>query len=341
MILKNASDPPPVDSTQSPARLVALDAARFLAAIAIIWQHTPESPQLKPYSSLAAFAVPFFVAASILMTIESLRRKPDRRFAPYAAARFIRIYIPFLIWTAIYLLIRNLKHSLLTGEDRVPIEPGVLISGSAHHLWFLPFLFVLSLLAFAVGQLMVGKPWLERVIFWIALLGGTVTALMSEDRFFDYYILNRIWAATPAVLWGIALAAVYRRIPPHAWRSPALAVISAIVLIACVPLLRLRWHAHLTENLAGFALLVLGLCASMGSCRSPLVRRLAVLAPLAYGIYLSHVMFLEGMQAVAARAGYKQLWWLDLLVFVFTTAAAIVFTAVVSRLRWSRWLLPS
>lgn len=317
-------------------RLVALDAARFLAAIAIIWQHTPESPQLKPYSSLAAFAVPFFIAASILMTVESVRRKPDRPFAGYVIARFTRVYVPFLIWTAIYLLIRNLKHAALSGQPRVPISAGILIGGSAHHLWFLPFVFVVSLIVFALAKVMREHTAVEWLTFAIALVGGTIVALMPDDLFRDQYVLDRAWAATPAVLWGIALAAIYRRIPRRVWQSAVTPIIGAIVLLACLPLMVIHWHSHLTENLAGMGVVVIAL----HEWRAIVVQRLAGLASLAYGVYLSHVMFIEGMQAVAARVGLSQLWWLDLLVFAFATIAALFFTRAVSRWRLGRWIAP-
>ncbi len=318
-------------------RLVALDAARFLAAIAIIWQHTPESQQLKPFGSLGAFAVPFFIAVSILMTAESVRRKPDRGFAPYALARFKRIYIPFLIWTAIYLVIRNLKHKLLTHEPVVWFSPGMLIGGSAHHLWFLPFLFIVSLIVFAIARVMNGRSTIEWLVFAIAIVAGTIVAFMPEDLFANRYLLDRAWAATPAVLWGIALAGIYRHIPRPVWRSPTIPIVGVILLLACLAPMVMKWHSHLTENLAGIGLMLIALYDWPTKYSGGLSR----FGALAYGIYLSHVMFIEGMQAVAARGGIHQAWWLDLVIFALATIGAILFTKVISRFPLNHWLVPA
>ena len=167
-------------------RLTGLDAARFLAAIAIIWQHTPESPQLKPFASLAAFAVPFFLAASILMTVESVRRNPDRSFVSYTVARFKRIYVPFLIWTAIYLLIRDLKHRVLSGAAARSGLTGDFHRRSGAPPVLSPFLLVVSLIVFAIAKLVRGAA-VEWFVFAIALIGGTIVALMREDSFRDQY----------------------------------------------------------------------------------------------------------------------------------------------------------
>jgi hypothetical protein len=213
----------------------------------------------------------------------------------------------------------------------------MLIGGSAHHLWFLPFLFVVSVIVFVIAQLMHGRPIIERFVFAIALIGGTITALMADDLFRDQYLLDRAWAATPAVLWGIALAAIYRHIPRGVWRSSLVPAVGAVLVLACLPLMVIHWRSHLTENLAGMGVMLIALY----DWRSSSIKRLALLGVLAYGVYLSHVMFIEGIQAVAARMGIVRVWWLDLSVFILATCGAVLFTKLISRWHFSRWLVPA
>ena len=63
--------PAPAISPSRPRR-VFFDAARLLAALAIVWLHAIRSPALLPSTSLGRFAVPFFTAAAVFLICESL-----------------------------------------------------------------------------------------------------------------------------------------------------------------------------------------------------------------------------------------------------------------------------
>src|SRR5262245_5376228 len=100
----------PQAATASAGRMIGLDAARLVAAIAIVWLHTPESPPLAHLSVLSSFAVPFFVFTAVLLNLQSLRRNPDRPLGAYVVSRFNRIYVPFFVWSLLYFAFRDLKH---------------------------------------------------------------------------------------------------------------------------------------------------------------------------------------------------------------------------------------
>jgi peptidoglycan/LPS O-acetylase OafA/YrhL len=332
-------------------RIAMLDALRFIAAIAIVWQHTPESSQLNPFSRLSVFAVPFFVMAGVFFVFAGVRRNPQRPTSEYLLGRFRRIYVPFLVWSVIYLAIRDLKHALLSHQSSVEFSPGILIGGSAHHLWFLPYMFVISVVAFALAKLVVGRPTTERVMA-VALCIVGIAAGFGSPTFFAklidgakaadqetlasiWYVCDRGWNMVPAVLWGAALGAIFPIIPARIWSNRAIGIIGLGVSMVCIAIALTPYRTILSDNVAAVGLVALAL----SRWTTATVNQLAKLGGLAYGIYLCHVMFIEGMQAVAARAGYTGRWWLDAIVFPAAAIAAIVLTWVLSRWSWGRWLM--
>src|SRR3954453_18190745 len=87
------------------SRVQQLDAARFFAAVGIVWLHTMEiSPQTSRLGELGRFAVPFFSLVAIAMMARSMRRTPNQSWSRYSWNRIVRIAGPFLIWTAIYVV---------------------------------------------------------------------------------------------------------------------------------------------------------------------------------------------------------------------------------------------
>src|SRR6267142_6600505 len=90
------------------ARNQTLDAARAIAACALVWIHTAQS-SLSRFHVLGRFGTSFFVLAAVFFLFNRLGSSPPPPFGTYALKRFRRLYIPFLAWSLIYLLIRDLK----------------------------------------------------------------------------------------------------------------------------------------------------------------------------------------------------------------------------------------
>jgi peptidoglycan/LPS O-acetylase OafA/YrhL len=329
-------------------RLPVLDAMRLLAAVAIVWLHTVSSPRLAhTVDPLTRFAVPFFTAGAVFLLMENLRRQPRRGWGSYAASRFRRLYLPFLLWSAAYFALRQAKHRLLSHEPPLPVGSYLLWAGSAHHLWFLPFLLVLSVALFPVAKAVAGRRGVGWLVALLAAAGGAAVALVPPpvpastlaptDAEMARYVARLSWAALPAGLWAVAFAVVYARTGPRHWRSGLVAVAAALLAAGCcVTIWRTGRNAAL-ENAAGLACLVVGLAPWDGR----LVRGLAALGTLAYGVYLSHVLFVEGIQAVAARAGVAagNSWWSDVAVFAGAVAGSLVLSAYLRRSRWTRPLV--
>src|SRR4051812_11843465 len=105
LVTSSAADPVAAAAARPPReRLATLDAMRLAAAVAIIWLHTAESPQLSRLGlgDIGRFGVPFFGAAAVLLTSQSLYANPSRRWRQFTVGRAKRLLVPFVAWTVIY-----------------------------------------------------------------------------------------------------------------------------------------------------------------------------------------------------------------------------------------------
>ena len=334
--------------------LIWLDLSRVLAAGAIVWIHCPRSAELSPTTVLARFAVPFFVAAAVFLVFQSAEKQPRRRWGAYAWSRLQRLYVPFLAWSGIYLLFKGGKWILL--PDQPNDFPGLelFLFGGAYHLWFLPFLLIVSLVTFAVAGHTVRNPSSRHG--W-ALAGGIAGAIVATiapstwlaGRFEACYFML---AALPAALWAWPAALVYQELNARGCELPgsptrsrdqrpsaALAIVMfaggvMLLAICCLGLWVLGRTVWL-ENLAGMALLG-SVCVPLGP---PLVKRARGLAELSFGVYLAHLLFVKIMEAALTKAGWPATPLTDVGTWIVAVAGAAGVTLGLQQCRATRWMI--
>ncbi|MBO3460919.1 acyltransferase [Aetokthonos hydrillicola Thurmond2011] len=135
-------------------RLIGIDLFRGIAAYAVCIIHADAVMTFSGFSvddwmtgltQMSRFAVPFFLAASFYLMTNKLY-KIDSHFSFFAnfKSRFIRLFIPYLCWSIIYMLLRLIEalgtHKGLANLFQDPVLV-ILLGGSAFHLYFLPLLF--------------------------------------------------------------------------------------------------------------------------------------------------------------------------------------------------------
>lgn len=319
-----------------PARRVAFDLGRLLAAYAIVWLHTPRSALLAPTTVLARFAVPFFVFATIFFVFESLRRQPERTFGKYFISRLLRIYVPFLAWCVIYLLFKGAKSVLL--PDQPNDYPGIelLWTGSFYHLWFMPFILAVSLVAFLVAKIVLPRQGLYQPVAAACFGVSVVLAAVPfpvEPNLVAYEYASLIFNATPAVLMGISLAILYG--PAHCQlEHRGTTLLGCLVFLATSVLLYWFGRDRLFETFAGLGFMMMVLAPLQANWAV----RVAKLGGLAYGIYLSHLLLIKVAEAVAAKLKFSVTWELDLGVFLFAAIGSTLLAWTLSRWSATRWL---
>jgi surface polysaccharide O-acyltransferase-like enzyme len=315
-----------------------LEVGRWIAIYAIVWLHTIRSEQLLPTTALTRFAVPFFVAACVFLVFQGVRRKPERTFAEYGWQRFVRIYLPFLAWSAIYLGFKAMKSASMPEQaNRYPGGLDVLWAGGFYHLWFLPFILVVSLAAFAIAKAVLGRERLRWPVAIASIAAGVVigmpriaAALAPNHPPLDYML-----DALPAAFWGVAVGLMYDGEQRPLWRGLSRFGIDVLAFLACMGWLWMFGRSALVENLAG----VLVLLIALRPTNAPLFLRFGRLPSLAYGIYFCHLLPIKICESLAGRHGLAPSWTLDLAIFFVSAAAATLLAWMLYRWRRTRWLV--
>jgi peptidoglycan/LPS O-acetylase OafA/YrhL len=331
-------------SPERTQRMAGFDAIRFLTSFAIVWDHVPKPDDLAWTSTLGRFALHFFIVASVFFVSEALHRKPETKFADYLPKRTRRVYVPFLLWSGLYWLWGNVK-TMAAGNPTFAPHWHAALNGTAYHLWFLSFVFVASLFSFFVIKAALRFPrtrdvWIVvfmAAAFLVLLLPAPTPTTPSEW----HYVFRQGLRVTPTLFAALAFALTYRRIGPDFWRRSGLAwgAFAAVVILVTLghsvfaPLTVLR---RLCLSASG----VLWLVFCLGPHDSALIRRLAPLGVLGYGIYLMHPALLDlwFYSLKFAQVPITLPW--TLLMWVTTCAACAVLSWVLRRAPGGQLLVP-
>jgi peptidoglycan/LPS O-acetylase OafA/YrhL len=320
-------------------RIQTVDAARFVALLGIVFIHTVESPELAPYAAIGTFQVPFFVFLSLYFQVRSFRGEPQRPLGAYAWGRIQRLYTPFLAWSVIYLVARNLKKLLLDQGAWVTPQWCDAICGTAHHLWFLPFLTVIAIAFAGLNRLGARYPMLRAPIAGAAVLAGLMLVTAPRPQWLNQpsgavYCLFQAWRALPSAFLGLGVAWILSGMD---LRTPFArgAGIAGLFLTAGAVFSQIRFgYSRPERTLSGLGW---ALVALSGWHRS-WVPHLAALGKYAYGAYLSHVLVIETVQALAHSAGVGPSVALDAFTFAMGVAGAFWIAIVLGRHRRLAWL---
>ncbi len=278
-----------------------IDILKLLAAVAVIYLHAVGRTDLAWTSDPMRFAVPFFAASAAYLAFRSAIGRADLDAGRYVRSRISRIYIPFLLWTAVYLLVRVIW-SLGSRTSLPDVGLALLWRGSAHHLWFLPFVLVVTVFAFAVARSLRGRG---------SLLTGA--AVLFVGGVADYLLVTRLGGPVeyflglssrnvPVVLWTLMFLCLARAkvvAPPLVRTSQRLALPAFLMTLL---MLALTGRNVLIENLSG--LVALGAALSVNIYDRAAIFKTT--AGFAYGVYLCHILFVEGGQDVARSAGLSR-----------------------------------
>ncbi len=325
------------------ARNQTLDAARAVAACALVWIHTAQS-SLSRFHVLGRFGTAFFVLAAVFFLFHRLSSSPPPPYGTYALKRFRRLYIPFLAWSLIYLLIRDVKRHFLH-ESLLDVPFTRLLAGTSMQFWFLPFIFIATVVCFPLARRVQRMGHMKLLLAAFALAAGVSVAFLprpvaSNDVIADYFLYS-IWIFTPSIFFAIGLGIIYSYLPPKVRTSPFLALAGILLTASCIlSLWLLRNTGHplpaLPRNLAGIGWLMVALVPYRGR----LVRFLAPLGQYSYGIFLVHPLFVSSLQSLASTLHIPAAAWLDILVVAIAYPASALLTAILRSQRWTRWLVP-
>lgn len=333
-------------STSAAPRLAFLDATRLLAAAGVVCIHAVQSEPGQALYPVGMFGVPFYILVAMLFMARKLTRDPSIPLSQYVASRFTRVYVPFLAWSAVYVLLAEAKSMLI--DHRLPELPiSILWAGGHQHLWFLPYLMCVTVF----GAMLVRSLYRTTVARWIAIVClailGVVVALVPEP----HWVAGRVVAgdlefwryglrALPSVCWALAIALATAS---HGSLPRTTGVLAAMGAVGFVVATWLYWPVvtHLPEMTRllraceGVSVLMLALWP----VRAPLLERIGVLGRHSYGVYLSHIVFVRLAVLWLAHYHVTPSIGVDVGIFLFALCGAVTLTVLMSRSRYTRWAL--
>lgn len=343
-------------------RNLGLDTARILAAFGTVWIHSVQSDDIAPWGEVGRFAVPFFCVTAAILLVETLYANPSRTTMSYGLQRLGRLYLPFLVWTGIYLLARWLKHAALGFGQPIVLLPSMAVNGSAHHLWFLPALAIWTWVAFPIVKALMRSPRLAKpaavTIFVVAAIWARVYSPVTEvspgvvglaefPRLYDAvhrldvglpYFVDQNLRRFPCFLAGIALALFFG---PLQRLREGVQTTSAWTGVFCTAACMLEVAAIGRNSLLamiaglGWTIAAYGRWAPVW-----LPRVIGRLGRLSFGVYLVHVLFCEALQSVGKRLDMPETWWFDLAVFFSSSVGSLLLVWALRQFRVFRWLVP-
>lgn len=312
-------------------RLTGVDLLRGLAIYAVIVLHSDEPLTASPLGwatilEFSKFAVPFFLAASFYLSFLKFytTQKPFQ-----LQSRAMRLLIPYGIWSAIYLGYKALKY-LVDGEaDKIATllqdSIGIIFcGGAAFHLYFLPLLMIGTVLVKLIYLLPRREINFYLLVgLFIVTLAGYQGLLTSGNEFNNAQgaaFLTMLNSISPALtnnilvrLPAVALAWVIRCLPyillAMIWSHPKLQswqfefrqwhLLGAIALFIAINLVGIHiLPAAVYELGRGYVGLLLALAVSHVLEETPWIQDLGVAS---FGIYLSHLLFVESFYIIINR----------------------------------------
>ncbi len=145
---------------KSKDRLLGIDLFRGIAAYGVVLIHGLGRIQRSEFtidsfvSFFEFFAVPFFLTVAFYFGRKSIL---SNEIKTYITNRFRRIIIPYIVWSCVYLLARFISYMMgdkLSFEKLISDPMRIIFLGGASvQLYFLPMLFIGSIVAFPLTRL--------------------------------------------------------------------------------------------------------------------------------------------------------------------------------------------
>lgn len=321
----------PSETKPALGQLADIEFFRGFAAIALVYLHTVGGTQWGYTAHFARTVVPFFTASAVMFAVVSSLKRNRSIFA-YVRTRGCRILIPYVTWSVVYLVFRCCGSAILGGPFPVP-KWQWLLSGLSHHLWFLPFIFFVTSITYCTTRWLYRPVYLRLTFGAIFIALGFVSLVCNLPLFLRRlgYPVALSYDVFPVACWVVGLMFLCNNFYPAVIRRKIVSIVLCFLLIAGLAVLVISGRWRFLENLLGVNLLLLALNNTLASEWHGFKR----LGIWAYGIYLSHVLFVEGMQDIIGKFDLDvNNFAVCLAIFFIATTLSATLCLVLSKWQW-------
>ncbi|HZN64849.1 MAG TPA: acyltransferase [Tepidisphaeraceae bacterium] len=263
-------------------RVAGFDLLRIICLLAIVWYHAGA-----PGTQYMTWRLP----ALMMISAALLAGRPaPMSLGTLARRRGMRLLGPWLAWSAVYgawVILNAVRDGL---PWHAVFEPRMLLTGPAHHLWYLPFAFLAALLVNGcTGRLDSPAPLAAAV----ATGAGAVTLLLASILWETVGPLGQPWPqwlySLPAIPIGIAVGVAGRSRAQLPMKLSLVLVCTGTVLTCALIAAFGSALGISTRFCAPYGVGVLLVCgARLGVASLP--RPITAITDLGLGIYLVHVL---------------------------------------------------
>jgi peptidoglycan/LPS O-acetylase OafA/YrhL len=288
--------------TGKPARYEGLDMLRGLAAFVVVLIHTQALPNDDVKAMLLDLLPPanavFAIMAGFFM-LEGLRKRAEA--GVWLTSRFQRLVLPYLLWTAFYILLNMVfdalshKPSSFMSSDWRFWRDVLLCGQGATHLWFLPTLFYAQCFLFLVW--ITGRKRLSEEPLSAFCAGVGACVLCAYPLIETPYLRKVAFMAGYVFLGGVPII-----VAPFlaAQRSRLIRLVAVVLLGLGVLRLLAGYGTHIVLDMLRAVSWVL--LARAVWFRVP-VKLLASAGDCSMGIYLIHIVFVAGAPVLLRAVG--------------------------------------
>lgn len=251
----------------------SIDLAKFVCAILIVIIHTAPFASYSTALSvgfrniIGPIAVPFFFVASGFIAFKKIDQKSGKEQTQYVIKHLKRILTMYLIWSAIYFVFVVIQWTRATDFSVWYVLEYIkdfFFEGSYSTIWFLPALFVATLLVWLLHKkLSYKKIFIIACVVYIFTLGGSSYYGLSMKIPFVKGIYNTYYSFFDTVKNGVCFGLIFVSMGAMlsekessvaqgpVWKPMIWTVVFAVLLaVEALALTILNWNSQGVDTIA-------------------------------------------------------------------------------------------
>ena len=312
-----------------------IDLVRVLAAWGVIAIHV--SFNSKAAEKLGLFflplCVPFFYTISLTYFVLTLKEGSIERIIRRI---WLKITIPFLLWTFIYLILLYLKSIITNNYHSFVLWRSFFYGESAVQLYFLPQLIMMQILLLSFNLVINGN--LKKTLLGLMLISIVIGYLIIG------YNYNCFGVTKPLSLIIFLFSAFVLSLIAKLTVNSKIYIIPGILLVL---LSVSKFFFNLPSNfillLDNFPIGGTGLVLISFSIRiNKIPNWVTIVTSTTFGVYLSHVLFLEAFEFISPKVWVGGLYYdftMKVIVVNLIFICSVLFTLALKRFAFSKQLL--
>lgn len=333
--------------------MIGFDLVRAAAAISVIWIHAGHSATWHELHlpEIGRWGTSFLNMLAAFFLVVTLKKYLISTPGPLGATKFLghrlfRIGTPFVLWSLIYAAARVVNYALFGKITTLKFAPLLLEHGTTYHLWFLPYLMLISVLALPIVYWAIGSAVRERTLAVVALVFGlVVTVFWAEPSWVPNdperltWIFRTLYIRCAAFSFGLAFGLLH--VSNIKLRVPVSLGLTGGVIAVCAAGCAAITSTGPTTDFTWTRIAALGaFLMALLPWRGVFAESAAKLGSLGFGVYLCHVLFVEFAHSFASALKIPPSLTVDGAVFVFAVVASFSFAAMMRKTKLLSWLIP-